>query len=98
MQIGSRCSVYGSFFDLRGERAKMKRKNVCRWYDETSGTKRAYDRGLLDKSWIEEYCWNEGKACVRKKRFEEEGYVFPDYVLPDGTVDDELRKWVEERR
>jgi len=60
--------------------------------------KRAYDRGLLDKKWIEDYCWNDGKGCVRKRRFEQEGYVSPDYVLPDGTVDDELKKWVEGRR
>jgi hypothetical protein len=52
--------------------------------------KRAYDRGLLDKKWIEEYCWKGGQGCVRKRRFEEEGYVSPDYVLPDGTVDERL--------
>ena len=73
----------------------MKRKKVCRWYNETSGMKRAYDHGLLDKKWIEEYCWDGGKECVRKKKFEEEGYISPDYVLPDGTVDENLRKWVE---
>ena len=53
--------------------------------------KRAYDKGLLDKKWIEDYCWNNGKGCVRKKRFEEEGYVSPDYVLPDGTQDQKLK-------
>ena len=73
----------------------MKRKNVCRWYNETSGMKRAYDQGLLGKKWIEDYCWDGGKGCVRKKKFEGEGYVSPDYVLPDGTVDENLRKWVE---
>ena len=75
----------------------MRAKRVCRWYDETSGMKRAYDRGLLDKSWIEEYCLNGGEGCVRKRRFEREGYVSPDYILPDGTVDETLKKWVEER-
>ena len=44
--------------------AKMKDRNVCKWYDETSGMKRAYDKGLLDKKWIEEYCWNGGKGCA----------------------------------
>ena len=53
--------------------------------------KRAYDKGLLDKKWIEAYCWNGGKDCNRKKKFEEEGYVSPDYVLPDGTVDENLK-------
>ena len=73
----------------------MSKKNVCRWYNETSGMKRAYDQGKLDISWIEKYCWNGGEGCVRKQRFETEGYVFTDYVLPDGTVDENLKKWVE---
>jgi hypothetical protein len=72
----------------------MKNRNVCRWYNETSGMKRAYERGLLDKKWIEEYCLNGGKDCIRKRRFEGEGYVSPDYVLPDGTVDENLKKLV----
>lgn len=54
--------------------------------------KRAYDKGLLDKKWIEQYCFNGGNNCVRKKRFEREGYVSPDYVLPDGTLDENLKK------
>jgi len=49
---------------------------------------------MLDKKWIDEYCMNGGRGCVRKKRFEEEGYVSPDYVLPDGTVDENLKKWI----
>ena len=69
----------------------MKEKGVCRWYDETSGMKRAYDRGLLDKAWIEKYCFKGGERCVRKQRFEQEGYVSPDYILPDGTVDERLK-------
>jgi hypothetical protein len=71
-------------------------KNVCRWYNETSGMKRACDKGLLDKRWIEQYCFNGGNHCVRKERFEQEGYVSPDYVLPDGTVDENLKKLKEE--
>ena len=67
-------------------------KNMCRWYNETSGMKRAYDRGLIDKKWVEDYCWNGGQNCVRKQRFEQEGYVSPDYVLPDGTVDENLKR------
>ena len=53
--------------------------------------KRAYDQGKIDKKWVENYCWNGGKNCVRKKRFEEEGYVSPGYVLPDGTIDEGLK-------
>ncbi|OGS18216.1 MAG: hypothetical protein A3J83_05025 [Elusimicrobia bacterium RIFOXYA2_FULL_40_6] len=69
----------------------MIKNNVCVWYDETSGMKRAYDRGKLDKKWIEDYCFNGGKNCIRKKRFEEEGYVSPDYVLPNGVIDENLK-------
>ena len=65
-----------------------------RWYDSTSGMKRAYDSGMLDKKWIDEYCMNGGRGCIRKKKFEEEGYVSPDYVLPDRTVDENLKKWI----
>lgn len=70
-----------------------KDQNICRWYDETSAIKSAYDAGLIDKKWIEEYCWNKGKNFVRKKRFEEEGYISPDYVLPDGKEDSKLREY-----
>ena len=71
-------------------------KSVCRWHDETSGIKRAVVRGLLDKKWIEHYRFNGAINCVRKKRFEKEGYVSPDYVLPDGTVDENLKKAKEQ--
>lgn len=66
-------------------------RKVCRWYNETSGIKRACDAGLIDRKWVEDYCFNGGKNCVRKRRFEQEGYVSPDYVLPDGTVSDALK-------
>jgi len=71
--------------------------HVCRWYDSTSGMKRAFDAGLLDRKWIDDYCLNGGRGCVRKKRFETEGYVSPDYVLPDGTSDDTLKKAIDEK-
>lgn len=69
----------------------MKKKNVCRWYNSTSGMKRAYEKGLLDKKWIENYCWNGGEDCIRKKKFEEKGYVSPDYILPDGTISEKIK-------
>ena len=72
-------------------------KKRCRWYDGTSGMKRAYDAGLLDKKWIDDYCMNAGKDCVRKQRFENEGYVSPDYILPDGTEDESLKRVIQEQ-
>lgn len=73
------------------------KKHFCCWYDETSAMKRAYDKGLIDKKWVENYCWNEGKNCIRKKRFEVERFVSPDYVLPDGTEDLNLKKLYKNR-
>jgi len=66
-------------------------KNICKWYNETSGMKRAFDKGLIKKKWISKYCLSGGTECIRKKKFEEEGYVSPDYILPDGTVDANLK-------
>jgi hypothetical protein len=72
-------------------------KRICRWYDETSGVKRAYDLGLIEKKWVEEYCWKGGEGCIRKKRFEEEGYVSPDYVLPNGTVTERVKNYLQSK-
>ena len=59
--------------------------------------KRAYDLGLIGEKWVEKYCRSGGKGCVRKKRFEEEGYVSPDYVLPDGTISERVKKHLEQK-
>ena len=74
------------------------KKNLCVWYNETSGVKRTYDLGLIDKKWVENYCWNGGEGCIRKKRFEEEGYVSPDYVLPDGTISERVKRYLRQKR
>lgn len=73
----------------------MEKVKLCVWYNESSGVKRAYDVGLIDRRWVEKYCWNNGKDCVRKKRFEEEGYVSPDYVLPDGSISRPVKEYME---
>jgi hypothetical protein len=36
---------------------------------------------------------NGGKNCVRKRRFESEGYISSDYVLPDGSEDSKLKEY-----
>ena len=87
----------GMLSPARGGLQIMAKHERCRWYNDTSGMKRAYDAGKLQRSWIDDYCLKGGKKCIRKARFEDEGYVSPDYVLPDGTVDEELKKWVETR-
>ena len=72
-------------------------KSVCRWYNETSGVKRACDLGLIDKKWVEDYCWNGGRDCIRKRRYESEGFVSPDYVLPDGSVSQPVKEHMEKK-
>ncbi len=63
----------------------------------------AQQRKLLFEIW--ETTGNVTEACRQahvgrgtfyywKPRFEAEGYVSPDYVLPDGTVDENLMKWL----
>ena len=76
----------------------MGKSNVCRWYNETAGVKWACALGLIEKKWVEDYCLNGGKGCVRKRRFEEEGYVSPDYVLPDGTISEEVKDYLSQQR
>ena len=76
----------------------MGKRNICRWYNETSGVKWACGLGLIDKRWAEDYCLNSGKGCVRKRRFEGEGYVSPDYVLPDGTISEEVKDYLSQKR
>ena len=75
----------------------MAKTAFCRWYNETSGVKRAYDLGLINRKWVEQYCWAGGEGCVRKKRFEKEGYVSSDYVLPDGTISESVKKYIERK-
>lgn len=51
--------------------------------------KRFFEQGKLDKKWIENYCFKNGKDCQRFK-MEEEGLPHPDNMLPDGTIDKTL--------
>ena len=66
----------------------MKNKDVCKWYD-VCPLKRFYEQGLLNKSWVEEYCWGDNSKCTRY-RMEEEGRYHPDNMMPDGSIDKRL--------
>ncbi|MFW5866451.1 MAG: hypothetical protein ACOCX2_01455 [Armatimonadota bacterium] len=77
---------------MRGSTPMPPERNVCRWYNATSGIKRAFDAGLIERRWVEEYCLKGGEGCVRKRRFEEEGRVSPDYVLPDGSESEAIKR------
>ena len=49
-----------------------------------------YEAGKLDKKWVENYCHGDWEKCVRY-RMEEAGEFHPDNMLPDGSVDKNLR-------
>lgn len=57
----------------------------CKWYP-VCPMKRCYEKGKLDKKWIERYCHGDWQRCVRY-RMEENGQYHPDNMLPDGNVD-----------
>jgi hypothetical protein len=48
-----------------------------------------FERGKIDRKWIEEYCHGDWDACVRYQ-MEERGEQHPDNMLPDGTIDEVL--------
>jgi len=61
----------------------------CKWYP-VCPMKRYLDKGKLDEYWVEHYCRGDWSSCVRY-RMEEEGVYHPDWMLPDGSIDESLR-------
>ena len=49
-----------------------------------------FGKGILDEKWIRDYCHGDWEKCVRYQ-MEERGQYHPDWMLPDGTVKDELK-------
>jgi len=62
----------------------------CKWYP-VCPMKRFYEKGKLDKKWIELYCRGDWESCVRYQ-MEEKGEFHPDWMLPDGTLDEKLHR------
>ena len=54
--------------------------------------KRFYEAGKLNKIWIEQYCKGDWNTCIRY-HLEERGEPHPDWMLPDGTIDEDLRQF-----
>lgn len=48
-----------------------------------------YERGKLDKKWVDEYCHNNWGKCIRYQK-EEAGIYHADNMLPDGKIDKNL--------
>ena len=61
----------------------------CKWYP-VCPMKRFYEQGKLDRKWIELYCKGDWQSCVRYQ-MEEKGKPHPDWMLPDGSLDERLR-------
>lgn len=69
---------------------KLKTLTVdCKWYP-VCPIKRFYEEERIHKRWIELYCKGDWKSCVRY-RMEENGELHPDWLLPDGSLDEKLR-------
>ena len=65
----------------------------CKWYP-VCPMRKFYEEGKLDKKWIELYCKGDWESCVRYQ-MEEEGKFHPDWMLPDGSLNEELKRKVE---
>jgi hypothetical protein len=62
----------------------------CKWYAGCP-MKRFFESGRLKRKWIELYCKGDWENCVRY-RMEEQGRPHPDWMLPDGNLDDRLKE------
>jgi uracil-DNA glycosylase family 4 len=65
----------------------------CKWYPSCP-MKRFYEKGVLDRKWIELYCKGDWLSCVRYT-LEERGEPHPDWMLPDGSLDKNLRDYID---
>jgi len=61
----------------------------CKWYS-CCPLKRYYEARKLDKKWVELYCKGDWESCIRF-HLEESGEPHPDWMLPDGSIDERLR-------
>ena len=68
---------------------EAKLKEVCVWFN-VCPLKRFYEEGKLNIQWLKDYCWGNFSICIRKK-LEDKGLFHPDNMLPDGTIDEDLK-------
>ncbi|NOZ87253.1 MAG: uracil-DNA glycosylase [Deltaproteobacteria bacterium] len=60
----------------------------CKWYP-VCPMREYYESGMLEKKWIESYCKGNWGKCIRYQ-MEENGKAHPDWMLPDGTIEEKL--------
>lgn len=56
----------------------------CKWYP-LCPMKDYFEKGWLNKKWVELYCKGDWTSCKRYQ-LEENGRFHPDYMLPDGSL------------
>jgi uracil-DNA glycosylase family 4 len=61
----------------------------CKWY-QVCPLKRFCESGMLNKEWVGLYCKGDWESCTRYQ-MEEEGKTHPDWMLPDGSIDEKLK-------
>ena len=64
--------------------------STCKWF-AVCPMRRYYEQGKLEQKWIENYCKGDNQKCQRYQ-MEENGEPHPDYMLPDGSLDESLKK------
>lgn len=62
----------------------------CKWYSLCQ-IRWYLEEGQLEREWIELYCKGDWEDCVRYQK-EESGIYHPDWMLPDGSIDEGLGK------
>ena len=63
----------------------------CKWFP-VCPMHYFYEEGKLDRKWIELYCKGDWKSCKRYQ-MEERGEYHPDWMLPDGSIDEKLKRY-----
>lgn len=66
-----------------------KDNNECKWY-QVCPMKYYFEAGKLDEKWIRDYCHGNWLRCIRYQ-MEEHGQFHSDNMLPDGSIDDNLK-------
>ena len=61
----------------------------CRWY-QVCPMRRYFETGLIDNRWVDLYCLGDWNSC-RRFRYEERGEPHQDWMMPDGSLRENLK-------
>ena len=74
---------------MQKKRSMEEHSRECMWYP-LCPMKRYYESGRLNERWVRLYCHGNWEGCVRYQ-MEAAGTPHPDWMLPDGQLDERLR-------